>query len=57
MVNFTDKKRTKPDSIDCTPPDFIMPNSKERPLLPLHPNVKDLKVRNIDFYTQVFLIN
>lgn len=41
---FTDKKRSKPDSVDCTPPDFIMPNSKERPLLPLHPGLKDLKV-------------
>ena len=41
---LTDKKRSKPDSVDCTPPDFIMPNSKERPLLPLHPGLKDLKV-------------
>jgi protein TIF31 len=44
---LTDKKRSKPDSIDCTPPEFIMPNSKERPLLPLHPNIKELKVRSI----------
>ncbi|XP_052075610.1 clustered mitochondria protein homolog [Mytilus californianus] len=41
--DILDKKRTKPESIDCTPPDFIMPNSKERPLLPLHPNIKELK--------------
>jgi hypothetical protein len=46
VCNF-DKKRSKPDSIDCTPPEFIMPNSKERPLLPLHPNIKELKVRSI----------
>jgi len=44
---LTDKKISKPDSIDCTPPEFIMPNSKERPLLPLHPNIKELKVRYI----------
>ncbi|XP_060599654.1 clustered mitochondria protein homolog [Ruditapes philippinarum] len=31
------------DSLDCTPPDYIMPGSKERPLLPLHPNIKELK--------------
>ena len=41
--DILDKKRSKPDSIDCTPPEFIMPNSKERPLLPLHPNIKELK--------------
>ena len=25
-----------PNHIDCTPPDFIMPGSSDRPLLPLH---------------------
>ena len=25
------------DAIDCTPPDFILPQSTERPQLPLHP--------------------
>lgn len=44
FASFIDKKRSKPDSVDCTPPDFIMPSSKERPLLPLHPGLKDLKV-------------
>ena len=41
-----DKKRNKPDSLDCTPPEYIMPGNKDRPLLPLHPNVKELKVDN-----------
>ncbi|XP_062583916.1 clustered mitochondria protein homolog isoform X1 [Saccostrea cucullata] len=41
--DILDKKRSKPDSVDCTPPDYIMPNSKERPLLPLHPGLKELK--------------
>lgn len=41
--DILDKKRSKPDSIDCTPPDYIMPNAKERPILPLHPGIKDLK--------------
>jgi len=39
-----DKRRAKPESMDCTPPDYIMPKSKERPLLPLHPNFTELKV-------------
>lgn len=41
--DILDKKRSKPDSVDCTPPEFIMPGNKDRPLLPLHPNIKDLK--------------
>ncbi|KAL5015908.1 hypothetical protein ScPMuIL_005497 [Solemya velum] len=41
--DIMEKKRTKPDSLDCTPPEYIMPNSKERPLLPLHPGLKELK--------------
>lgn len=40
-------KRNKPESVDCTPPDAIIPSSKERPLLPLHPGMKDLKVRSV----------
>lgn len=31
-------------SVDCTPPEYIMPKSKERPLLPLHPNLSENKV-------------
>ncbi|CAH1800862.1 unnamed protein product [Owenia fusiformis] len=42
--DILDKKKAKPDSMDCTPPDYIMPGSKERPLLPLHPTIKDGKV-------------
>lgn len=35
-----EKKKTRPDSVDCTPPEYIMPNNKDRalPVLPLHPN-------------------
>ncbi|RUS81427.1 hypothetical protein EGW08_010811 [Elysia chlorotica] len=43
LGDILDKKRSKPDSVDCTPPDAILPNSKDRPLLPLHPGVKDTK--------------
>lgn len=45
MVLFSsiEKKKTRSDSVDCTPPDYIMPNNKDRPLLPLHPTSKDLK--------------
>lgn len=38
-----EKKKTRPESVDCTPPDYIMPGSKERPLLPLHPVTKESK--------------
>lgn len=40
---FIEKKKTRSESVDCTPPDYIMPNNKDRPLLPLHPTSKDLK--------------
>merc|ERR1712062_937555 len=43
LGDILDKKRSKPDSVDCTPPEAIIPNTKERPLLPLHPGIKDLK--------------
>lgn len=38
-----EKKKTRSESVDCTPPDYIMPNNKDRPLLPLHPTSKDFK--------------
>ncbi|XP_070572300.1 clustered mitochondria protein homolog [Ptychodera flava] len=37
------KKTGERDSVDCTPPDNIMPDSGERPLLPLNPLVKEPK--------------
>ncbi|KAH9512922.1 hypothetical protein Btru_037008 [Bulinus truncatus] len=43
LGDILDKKRNKPDAVDCTPPDAIIPNSKDRPLLPLHPGIKDQK--------------
>ncbi|XP_070493188.1 clustered mitochondria protein homolog [Chironomus tepperi] len=38
--DLLEKKKTRPDSVDCTPPEYIMPNNKDRalPVLPLHPN-------------------
>lgn len=41
--DILEKKKSRPDSVDCTPPDFIMPGAKERPLLPLQPNLKSQK--------------
>lgn len=35
--DLAEKKKTRPESVDCTPPEFIMPGSKERPILPLQP--------------------
>lgn len=39
-LNDTKKLREK---IDCTPPDYILPGTKERILLPLQPGVKSMK--------------
>ncbi|EDV98237.1 GH22778 [Drosophila grimshawi] len=41
--DLLDKKRTRPDSVDCTPPDYVTPGVREPPLLPLHPNIKNAK--------------
>ncbi|CAG9786744.1 unnamed protein product [Diatraea saccharalis] len=37
--DILEKKKSRPESVDCTPPDYIMPGSVERPLLPLHPGL------------------
>lgn len=37
------KKRLELDQIDCTPPEHILPGSKEHPLVPLQPQNKDWK--------------
>lgn len=39
------KKGNELEQIDCTPPEHILPGSKERPLVPLQPQNKDWKVR------------
>ncbi|KAJ8969721.1 hypothetical protein NQ317_006110 [Molorchus minor] len=39
-----EKKKMRPESVDCTPPDYIMPDSKDRPLTALQPQLKDQKV-------------
>ncbi|XP_050311602.1 clustered mitochondria protein homolog [Anthonomus grandis grandis] len=41
--DILEKKRMRPESVDCTPPDYIMPESKERPLTALQPQLKDHK--------------
>lgn len=40
------KKGNELEQIDCTPPEHILPGSKERPLVPLQPQNKDWKVRS-----------
>ncbi|XP_054481206.1 clustered mitochondria protein homolog isoform X2 [Anoplopoma fimbria] len=37
------KKGNELEQIDCTPPEHILPGSKDRPLIPLQPQNKDLK--------------
>ncbi|XP_041348382.1 clustered mitochondria protein homolog isoform X2 [Gigantopelta aegis] len=41
--DILEKKKSTPSSIDCTPPEYIMPSASNRPLTPLHPAVKELK--------------
>lgn len=41
------KKNGELEQIDCTPPEHILPGSKERPIVPLQPQNKDWKVSNI----------
>ncbi len=44
LLNWSlEKKKSRPESVDCTPPDFIIPGSRERPLTQLQPQNKDLK--------------
>lgn len=38
-----EKKKVRSESVDCTPPDYIMPGIKERPLTALHVQNKDFK--------------
>ncbi|XP_012523239.1 clustered mitochondria protein homolog [Monomorium pharaonis] len=42
--DILEKKKTRADSVDCTPPDYIIPGcSRDRPLLPLQPQAKEQK--------------
>ncbi|XP_071445866.1 clustered mitochondria protein homolog isoform X2 [Hetaerina americana] len=41
--DILEKKKSRAESVDCTPPDYIMPGSKERPLLALQPQAKEQK--------------
>ena len=41
------KKGSELEQIDCTPPEHILPGSKDRPLLPLQPQNKDWKVCSV----------
>lgn len=46
-LNFlAEKKKSRPESVDCTPSDSIIPGSSERPLLPLQPQSKEQKGPN-----------
>ncbi|MGH0153051.1 UNVERIFIED_CONTAM: hypothetical protein FKN15_023977 [Acipenser sinensis] len=39
------KKGSELEQIDCTPPEHILPGSKDRPLVPLQPQNKDWKLQ------------
>ena len=38
-----EKKKSRPESVDCTPPEYIIPGSRERPLAQLQPQSKEQK--------------
>ncbi|XP_060521182.1 clustered mitochondria protein homolog [Cylas formicarius] len=42
--DILEKKKMRPEGVDCTPPDYIMPESKDRPLTALQPHLKEQKV-------------
>lgn len=44
--DILEKKKSRPESVDCTPSDSIIPGSSERPLLPLQPQSKEQKGPN-----------
>ncbi|XP_043273168.1 clustered mitochondria protein homolog [Venturia canescens] len=41
--DILEKKKSRADAVDCTPPDYIIPGCKDRPLLPLQPQAKEQK--------------
>lgn len=41
--DILEKKKMRAESVDCTPPEYIMPDSKERPLSALQPINKEQK--------------
>ncbi|XP_054737292.1 protein clueless [Anastrepha obliqua] len=41
--DLLEKKKSRSDSVDCTPPDYVMPGVKEAPLTPLQPGLKNSK--------------
>ncbi|KAK8724606.1 hypothetical protein OTU49_011169, partial [Cherax quadricarinatus] len=41
--DILEKKRTPVESVDCTPPVYILPGCKDRPLVPLQPFAKEQK--------------
>ena len=44
------------EQIECTPPDYVLPNTKEHPLLPLHPSNKEANVSRLHvFFMRILL--
>lgn len=42
--DICDKRTVKPEGTDCQPPDYLLPNNKDVPILPLHLNGIKTKV-------------
>ncbi|CAL4122447.1 unnamed protein product [Meganyctiphanes norvegica] len=41
--DILEKKKSPVESVDCTPPDFIIPSCRDRPLIPLQPLAREHK--------------
>ncbi|PRD20510.1 UNVERIFIED_CONTAM: Clustered mitochondria protein-like protein [Trichonephila clavipes] len=54
--DILEKKKCRPDSVDCTPLDYILPAASNLPLLPLQPLSKDPKVNKYSIFFEVCLI-
>ena len=57
FVLLIEKKSGKPEPGECLPPDYLLPGCKDRPLVPLHPIHKELKVQTGCMYIAVFSLN
>ena len=44
MLLFLEKKVKMESVTECQPPEFVLPGSKERPIIPLHPIAKETSV-------------
>lgn len=44
--NVGKRRTSEKESVDCSPPEYVLPGCKDRPLAPLQPARDDWKVRD-----------